>query len=83
MNEFVAENPGATVAFISFLISLFGIVTLAALRLGYSHAMRRFNLIEEDEKLNREEHGEIKASLEEHGNRLVRIETLVINGGKE
>lgn len=83
MNDFVAAHPAITVAFVACLITLFGFVTLGILKLGYSHMMRRFNGILEDEKLNRKEHRKIRKGMKRHGHRLVRIETLVINGGKK
>ncbi len=60
---------------VSGLIALSTALIMLVLRIGYKHAMRRFDKIDEDETRNQTEHTEIKE-------RLVRVETLVINGGR-
>jgi len=68
---------------ISGLIALSTALILLVLKLGYDHTMRRFDGIDENERENRKEHKEIRGDQKDHGNRLVRIETLVVNGGKK
>ncbi len=76
MNEFVAANPGVIVVLMGGLITLCsGAISLVSW-LGYTHTMGRFDKIDLDEEQNRKEHGEIMG-------RLIVLETLVINGGKE
>jgi hypothetical protein len=76
VNEFVAANPGVTVVLMGGLVSLCSAAISLILWLGYIHTMRRFDTIDGDEATNRKEHKEITG-------RLVRLETLVINGGKQ
>ena len=76
MNDFVAANPGVTVVLMGGLITLCSTAISLVFWLGYTHVMRRFDNIDGDEEKNRKEHKDIFS-------RLVRIETLVINGGNE
>jgi hypothetical protein len=66
----------------SGLIALSTGLILLVLRLGYNHTMSRFDGIDKNEKQNRAEHAGITKTQVDHGNRLVRIET-ILNGGKK
>ena len=83
MNDFVAANPGVTVILMGGLITLCSGAISLVIWLGYTHTMRRFDKIDGDEEQNRVEHGEIQKCLGDCQGRLVRLETLVINGGTE
>jgi len=82
MNDFVATNPGVTVVLMGGLVTLCSAAVSLIIWLGYTHTMKRFDKIDTDEEQNRTEHGEIKESVGDCRGRLVKLETLVINGGK-
>lgn len=93
VNDFVSRYPALAVGFISLLVSAFGAVTVALVSLGYSHTAEAFDRIEAEALRNREQHIEIRRDMttahdalrdtqSEHGERLIRIETLA-NGGAD
>lgn len=76
MERFLSEHAAVAIWFGGGLVSMLGLTVSTFLAIGYRHMMKRFDNIDENEARNQKEHREIVG-------RLIRVETLVINGGKK
>jgi hypothetical protein len=80
MNRFFRDYPAFGVGIISALVSLVGVLLTMLLSIGYGHAMSRFDEIKGDSRQNLEEHQQLKDSITRLEGRMIRVETLIVNG---
>lgn len=83
MNEFFANHPAVAVLLLGGLISIACALASTFAWIGYKHIMMAFARIEGDERMNLLQHQDIRKLLREVDGRLIRVETLIINGASK